>query len=96
MDILQKYKEVGMKAEIEYLELDENIEWNNLINKVLEKCFEVEKMDDFKLYISVTLTNPENIEILIKKQMCFHFLCLKKMRYKLLKNYNMKKHLEIL
>lgn len=38
-----------MKAEIEYLELDENIEWNNLINKVLEKCFEVEKMDDFKL-----------------------------------------------
>ena len=41
MDILQKYKEVGMKAEIEYLELDENIEWNNLINKVLEKCFDI-------------------------------------------------------
>ena len=67
MDILQKYKEVGMKAEIEYLELDENIEWNNLINKVLEKCFEVEKMDDFKLYISVTLTNPENIRMLNKE-----------------------------
>jgi probable rRNA maturation factor len=67
MDILQKYKEVGMKAEIEYLELDENIEWNNLINKVLEKCFEVEKMDDFKLYISVTLTNPENIRKLNKE-----------------------------
>ncbi len=56
-----------MKAEIEYLELDENIEWNNLINKVLEKCFEVEKMDDFKLYISVTLTNPENIRKLNKE-----------------------------
>ncbi len=56
-----------MKAEIEYLELDENIEWNNLINKVLEKCFEVEKMDDFKLYISVTLTNPENIRMLNKE-----------------------------
>ena len=67
MEILQKYKEVGMKAEIEYLELDENIEWNNLINKVLEKCFEVEKMDDFKLYISVTLTNPENIRMLNKE-----------------------------
>ena len=56
-----------MKAEIEYLELDENIAWNNLINKVLEKCFEVEKMDDFKLYISVTLTNPENIRKLNKE-----------------------------
>lgn len=48
-------------AEIEYLDLDENIECEELINRVLEECFEVEKLDASKLYISITLTNPENI-----------------------------------
>ncbi len=56
-----------MKAEIEYLELEENKEWNDLIEKVLTKCFEIENMNDFKLYISVTLTNPENIRELNKQ-----------------------------
>lgn len=50
-----------MKAEIEYLELEENNEWNELINKVLTECFKTEGMENYKLYISVTLTNPENI-----------------------------------
>ncbi len=56
-----------MKAEIEYLELEENKEWNDLIEKILTKCFEIENMNDFKLYISVTLTNPENIRELNKQ-----------------------------
>ncbi len=56
-----------MKAEIEYLELEENKEWNELIEKVITKCFEVENMSDFNLYVSVTLTNPENIRKLNKK-----------------------------
>lgn len=50
------------KAEIEYLEIEENIEFEELINKVLEECFLVENMQDSKLYIDVTLTNPENIK----------------------------------
>lgn len=50
-----------MKAEIEYLELEENKQWNELIEKVLVECFITEKMENTKLYISVTLTNPENI-----------------------------------
>lgn len=50
-----------MKAEIEYLELEENKQWNDLIEKVLVECFITEKMENTKLYISVTLTNPENI-----------------------------------
>lgn len=49
------------KAEIEYLELDENKEYEDLINKVLEECFLVEEMENSKLYIDITLTNPENI-----------------------------------
>lgn len=50
------------KAEIEYLEIEENAEFEELINKVLEECFLVENMQDSKIYIDVTLTNPENIK----------------------------------
>lgn len=50
------------KAEIEYLEIEENAEFEELINKVLEECFLVEKMQDSKIYIDITLTNPENIK----------------------------------
>lgn len=56
-----------MKSEIEYLELEENKEWNELIEKVLTKCFEIENMSEAKLYVSVTLTNPENIRNLNKQ-----------------------------
>ena len=56
-----------MKSEIEYLELEENKEWNELIEKVLTECFKTEEMENTKLYISVTLTNPENIRNLNKQ-----------------------------
>lgn len=55
------------KSEIEYLDLEENKEWNNLIEKVITECFNTEKMENYKLYISVTLTNPENIRKLNKQ-----------------------------
>lgn len=50
------------KAEIEYLEIEENAEFEILIDKVLEECFNVENMQDSKLYIDITLTNPANIK----------------------------------
>ena len=50
------------KAEIEYLEIEENEEFEELINKVLEECFFVENMQYSKIYIDITLTNPENIK----------------------------------
>ena len=50
------------KAEIEYLEIEKNEEFEELINKVLEECFCVENMQNSKIYIDVTLTNPENIK----------------------------------
>ena len=49
------------KAEIEYLDFEENKEYEELINKVLEECFLVEEMQNSKLYIDITLTNPVNI-----------------------------------
>lgn len=54
-------------AEIEYVNFDENKDYEELINKVLEECFKTEKLDDYKLYISVTLTNPEYIRKLNKE-----------------------------
>ena len=48
-------------AQIEYLDIEKNSEYETLIQKVLEKCFEVENMLNTKFYVSVTLTTPENI-----------------------------------
>lgn len=54
-------------AEIEYLELDKNKEYEVVINKVLKECFFVENIIDTNLYVSVTLTTPENIRKLNKE-----------------------------
>lgn len=48
-------------AEIEYLDFETNEEYEKVINRVLNECFLVEGMLNSKLYISITLTNPENI-----------------------------------
>lgn len=48
-------------AEIEYLDFETNEEYEEVINKVLNECFSVEELSNSNLYISVTLTNPENI-----------------------------------
>ena len=51
-------------AEIVYDEIEENKEFENTINKVINECFKMENMDGLKLYISITLTNPKKIKIL--------------------------------
>lgn len=55
------------KAEIEYLDVEENEEYEKLINKVLTECFLIEGMQESFLYIDITLTNPENIRKLNNK-----------------------------
>lgn len=49
------------KFEIQYLDIEENKEYEEIIKKVVEECFKVEELEDSKLYISITLTTPENI-----------------------------------
>ena len=49
-------------VEINYEELEPNDEYNELINTVIEKCFEVESLQDTKLYINVILTIPSIIK----------------------------------
>ena len=47
--------------EIQYLDVEEKSIYDEIISKVIKECFEVEKLLDSKLYVSITLTNPENI-----------------------------------
>lgn len=54
-------------AEIEYLDLEENKDYEELINRVLNTCFQEENMDKTSIYIDITLTNPENIKKLNKE-----------------------------
>lgn len=48
-------------TEIEFLEIEENNTYSELIDRVIAKCFEVEELKKTKMYISVTLTTPEQI-----------------------------------
>ena len=52
---------------ITYLGTKENTEFENIILKVLKKCFEIEHLPEEKLLVSVTLTTPENIKRLNKE-----------------------------
>lgn len=52
---------MGKKVEIEYLDLEKNTEYENIIKKVIEECFKVENLNNY-LYVSVILTNPDNIK----------------------------------
>ena len=47
--------------EIIFLDLEENDEYNKIIDNVLTTCFEIENITNSKLYISITLTTPEKI-----------------------------------
>ena len=55
------------KFEIIYEEIEENKDYEAVIMKVLDKCYEVENLTDSKLSICITLTNPEFIKKLNKE-----------------------------
>ena len=48
--------------QLEYLDVAENKKYEEIINKVIKQCFEVEHLENSKLYISITLTTPDNIQ----------------------------------
>lgn len=53
--------------QLEYLDLEENKEYENIVRKVVEQCFKEEKLENSKLYISITLTTPEHIHKINKQ-----------------------------
>jgi len=48
-------------SEVNFLEINENSSYIDLIEKVIGQAFWVEGIDKLNLYINVILTNPENI-----------------------------------
>ena len=49
-------------VEIEYVDVEQNKEYDELINKVVKRCFEIENILSKNLYISITLTTPAEIK----------------------------------
>ncbi len=47
--------------EIEYLDIEENKENEEIIKKVLNQCYKTENLNPEYLYVNIILTNPENI-----------------------------------
>lgn len=47
--------------EITYLNIEENKKFEDIIKKVVKKCFEEEKLTNSNLIMTITLTTPEEI-----------------------------------
>lgn len=54
-------------SEVNFLNIEENREYIQLIEKVVDKAFVKEKLDKANLYINIILTNPEQIREINKK-----------------------------
>lgn len=54
-------------AEIIYEKIEQNSEYEEIINRVIDECFKNEGLDGLKLYVSITLTVPEVIHKLNKQ-----------------------------
>lgn len=48
--------------EIIYQEIEEKKEYEECVKKVLTQCFKEEGLENSKLFITITLTTPENIQ----------------------------------
>lgn len=53
--------------EIVYKDIEENKEYEEVIKKVINQCYKEEKIENSKLFITITLTNPENIQKINKE-----------------------------
>lgn len=55
------------KYEIIYKDIQKINDYEEIIDKVFDTCFEEENLQDSKLYITVTFTNSENIQKINKE-----------------------------
>lgn len=53
--------------EIEYLDIEKNNQYEQIIKKVIEECFKEENLLNSKLYISIILTDSKNIQKINKE-----------------------------
>lgn len=54
-------------AQIDFFQIEENEKYREIIQKVVQTCFETEKLMNTNLYLNVILTNPETIRITNKQ-----------------------------
>lgn len=54
-------------TQIEYLNIEPDNTYEELINTVITKCFDVEGLKDKNLYVSIILTTPQDIQIYNKE-----------------------------
>lgn len=54
-------------SEIEFVNIDENKQFIDLINRVVTACFEIENLKETQMYLNVILTNSEEIKAINKK-----------------------------
>ena len=45
--------------EIQYVDIEEKKEYEDIINRVVEECFKTENLIDSKMYINIILTTSE-------------------------------------
>lgn len=55
------------KVQIDFLDIEENQDYSEIIDRALTKCYEEEDIEKKNLYIQITLTNPENIREINKQ-----------------------------
>lgn len=53
--------------EIVYKDIEENEKYEKAINRVIKQCYKEENLENSKLFITITLTNPENIQKINKE-----------------------------
>ena len=53
--------------EIVYKDIEENNEYEEIIKKIIERCYKEENLENSKLFITITLTDPENIQRINKE-----------------------------
>lgn len=54
-------------VQINYEDVTENIEYEETINNVVNKCFEEEKLQNKNIYVNIILTTPSNIKLINKQ-----------------------------
>ena len=54
-------------SEVNFLDIEEDSKYIELIEKVIGKAFKIENIDKINLYINIVLTNPENIKRINKE-----------------------------
>ena len=53
--------------EIIYKDIEKKEEYEEIVKTVIDECFKEEGLENAKLYITITITNPENIREINKK-----------------------------